>query len=99
MTLRAVSIAFPIIMVAIVAIDYALGSTAEYLNAYEIVRRTFALPTPEVSETYVLGQEAAGRWALAWAWLLWLVESAVATALVMGIIGGARCAIAKLLEV
>ena len=77
-------------MVGIVLVDFALGARAEYLNAYEIVRRTFGLPLPATAETYVLGQEAAGRFSLAWAWALWIAEAAIVAGAFSGLASACR---------
>ncbi len=75
---------WPVAMCAIVLIDYRLGATAEYLNAYEIVRRTFADGLPETSERFLMYQDRLGKCALAVAWLAWAVEAWLASALLVG---------------
>ena len=63
-------------MVAIITIDYLLGPTAEYLNAYEILRRSVPLPLPQVAEGFLLRQET-----LPVGWALSAVEAGVVTVL------------------
>ena len=68
-------IAVAVVMGLIALVDYLLGATAEYLNAYELLRRTLAPGLPQVSERYVIGQQPLGRSALLVGWLLWFVEA------------------------
>lgn len=72
---------YPCVLLTIVVVDYFLGATAEYLNAYEIVRLTFRDSWPATSERYLLGQDTLGRAALAVGWLAYLVEGALVTGL------------------
>ena len=66
-----------LVLIAITTIDYFLGSEAQTLNGYEIIRRTFAMPfgvnLPEVSNTYILFQDETGQFALVWAWALYIL--------------------------
>ena len=66
-----------VVMLVIAAVDYALGVTAEYLNAYEVLRRTVVPDLPLVAERFVWGQASLGRAALPIAWLAWLLEAAI----------------------
>ncbi|MCA9575971.1 MAG: hypothetical protein R3B40_09115 [Polyangiales bacterium] len=72
---------FSLVMVAIITIDYLLGPTAEYLNAYEILRRSVPLPLPQVAEGFLLRQETLGSIALPVGWALFAVEAGVVTVL------------------
>lgn len=69
------------VMLAIAMIDWFLGPTAEYLNAYEIVRRTFLPSLPQSSEQYLFGQERWGAWALLVGWFAWTIEATLAALL------------------
>jgi hypothetical protein len=67
-----------LIAMAIIAIvDYLMGEVAQTLNGYEILRRTFAEPIgislPKVTDSYILLQDRVEPFALAWAWLLYLL--------------------------
>lgn len=66
-------------LVSIVVVDFALGETAEYLNAYEVLRRSlpWPLPLPPTSATAVYGQHTLGAAALALGWGGWFVEGGV----------------------
>lgn len=70
------------VLSAIVGVDYFLGATAEYLNAYEIVRLSFARSLPMTSERYLLGQDRLGSVALGVGWMLYLLEGALVTTLI-----------------
>ena len=72
---------FLLLCFAIVVVDYCLGPVAEYLNAYEILRRSFAPGWPARSARMLWREECLG--ALLWpaAWSLWLLEAALITAL------------------
>ncbi len=72
------------ILLATVLIDWRLGATAEYLNAYELVRRTFASSWPEVSRHFLWGDSRLGHTALAVGWLAFLLEAAFAETLLYG---------------
>ncbi len=69
---------------AIVVIDAWLGPTAEYLNAYEIVRRTFPNTWPEVTPHYLFRGDRLGQAQLAVGWFAFLVEVLLAEGLVYG---------------
>lgn len=69
------------VMVAILVIDYRLGPTAEYLNAHEILRRTFSTALPETSNRFVFAQDRLGRATLLVGWLAWTIEAVMATGL------------------
>ena len=75
-------------MLLIIAIDYRLGPVADSLNAYEIVRRTFRLGLPLVSERFVVGQTRLGAWALPVAWVVWVVEANLGLLILRGLWGG-----------
>jgi|GEM_PF-428827 len=78
---------FCLVMLAMVGVDFLLGATAEYLNAYEVLRRTFDLPLPRCSERFVVGQDALGAAALAWGWLLWSAVALTVTWLIAQLLG------------
>jgi hypothetical protein len=73
----------------ILIVDFYLGPTAEYLNAYEILRRSFAPMLPHTSDRFLLGQDTLGRWTLVVGWLAWGLEALVIEAFLVWI-GGAR---------
>lgn len=73
-------------MLVIAIIDYWLGATAEHINGYEILRRSFAPSLPEVSERYIFGQDFFGRGALAWSWLVWTLEATLAIGVLSGLV-------------
>lgn len=70
-----------IAMVVIAIVDFLMGDAAQTLNGYEILRRTFAepigLPLPKVTDRYILLQDRVEPFALAWAWLLYLLWALV----------------------
>ena len=72
------------VLVAIVVVDCVLGPTAEYLNAYEIVRRSVPVPgLPAVSERFIFQQARWGERALLVAWVAYLVEAALVSGLLV----------------
>ena len=73
---------FALVCGGIVVVDYLLGPVAEYLSAYEILRRSFAPGWPMRSARMLWREETLG--ALVWpaAWSLWLLEAALITALI-----------------
>ncbi len=80
------AIVLPLTMLLIAIIDYRLGATAQHINGYEILRRSFAISWPEVTERYIVGQEYFGRAALPWSWFVWALEASLAIALVSGLV-------------
>ncbi len=70
-----------VVLVAIVLVDYWLGPTAEYLNAYEIVRRTLWAGVPSGSAGFLYRGELFGQFTLPVAWLAFLLEGALVTGL------------------
>ncbi len=62
------------LLVAIVWIDWLLGSAAEYLNAYEVVRRSFATSWPEATDNFIWRSDHLGQGALTVAWVAFLIE-------------------------
>lgn len=72
------------LLVAIALVDWQLGATAEYLNAYEVVRRTWAPCWPEAAQQFVWGESRWGRNALLVAWAAFLVEGLLAELLLYG---------------
>lgn len=70
-----------LVLAVIAVVDYVMGEAAQTLNGYEILRRSVALPLgiplPVVSERYILLQDAVAPFALAWAWLLYLLWALV----------------------
>jgi len=78
------TIAVPLVALLIIAVDFHLGATAEYLNAYEIVRRTFQLPLPFTSDRYLMLQDHLGLWTLPVGWLMFLVEAVLIAGLLFG---------------
>lgn len=68
------------VFIGIVVVDFALGETAEYLQVYEVVRRSLAPGLPERSARFIVGQAWLGAWALPVAWLAAVVEAAVVAA-------------------
>lgn len=75
------ALAYGAVLLAIIAIDRVLGSTAEYLNAWEIVRQTLPGSRSAPSLRFVMCQDALGRAALPVAWLAFCIEGAVVTGL------------------
>lgn len=76
---------YPVTMCIIALIDYFMGEAASTLNGYEIIRLSLpvdlAYAVPSVTHSYIIGQEQMGDWALAWAWLLYLLWAALWSAL------------------
>jgi hypothetical protein len=68
---------FVVATTAIAVVDYNMGEKAAALNGYEILRRTFLAPlgidAPVRSDHYIIKQETFGRFALVWAWCLYLL--------------------------
>jgi len=62
-------------LVVIIVVDYWLGPTAEYLNAYELVRRGLLPSLPQSSERFLFGAERFGSWLWPVAWAAFLVEA------------------------
>jgi hypothetical protein len=81
-------------MIIIALIDFFMGEAASTLNGYEIIRSSLpvglagALPT--VTQNFIIGQEQMGDWALAWAWLLYLLWAALWSVLLCLLIRAAR---------
>lgn len=75
----------PVVLTVIVVVDYWLGPTAEYLNAYEILRLTLAPQLPQTAKTFIVGQQQLGRFALAVGWLAWMAEATAASAVLVGL--------------
>ena len=75
-------------LAVIIVVDFWLGPTAEYLNAYEIVRRGLLPSLPQVSERFLVGAERFGRWLWPTAWVAFLVEAALLTCLFKGALAG-----------
>ena len=69
------------VLIGIVLVDGWLGATAEYLNAYELLRQVLGLAWPARGEHYLLGQARLGALAPALATLAWLTEAAVVSLL------------------
>lgn len=68
-------------MAIIAIVDYLMREAAQTLNAYEILRRTFLEPIgidlPKVTDKFVFLQEQVQPFALAWAWLLYVLWALV----------------------
>lgn len=67
------------VLAAIVVVDLLLGATAEYLNAYELLRQAFGLDWPRRGECFLIGQARLGRMAIGVGLLAWWLEGAVIT--------------------
>lgn len=70
------------VSILVIVVDYILGRTAEYLNAHEIMRRTFTPEKVPTANRYLFCQEYFGPFALLAGWILFLIE-AMAIALVL----------------
>lgn len=81
---------FATVFALIFLVDAALGSRAEYFNAYELVRRSFALPWPLRASTFIWNEEQLGLWAYPLAWLVWLAETAAVTGLLKALCKATR---------
>ena len=72
---------YPVTMFIIALIDYLMGEAASTLNGYEIIRLSLPVDQadvlPSVTHSFIIGQEQMGDWALAWAWLLFLLWTAL----------------------
>ena len=77
-------------LVGIVLVDFGLGATAEYLNAYELVRQSLGLDLPRVADGFVVGQSSLGQLASALAWLAFLAEGALLSSVLTWLAGLAR---------
>ena len=77
-------------LATITLVDYVIGPTAEYLNAYEIIRRTLCPDKVPRTENFLLFQDYLGVMALPIGWLLFFMEGGLFAAIVWGIIRTAR---------
>jgi hypothetical protein len=81
-------------MIIIALIDFFMGDGASTLNGYEIIRSSLpgglADALPSVTQNFIIGQELMGDWALAWAWLLYLLWAALWSVLLCLLIRAAR---------
>lgn len=66
-------------MVAITAVDFVLGPTAEYLNAHALLCAT--VQGAEHCAAFVHGQSSLGRFALPVAWAAYTLEGLVISGL------------------
>jgi hypothetical protein len=84
-SLKTVGLLFLLILIVVAVIDYLMGTSAQALNAYEIIRRSLpeGLGLREVTPVYIIGQERAGDWALAWAWLAYLCWAGLWTVILL----------------
>lgn len=84
-SLKATGLILLFVMMVIAIVDYLMGTSAQALNGYEIIRRSLPdrLGLKEVTPVYILGQEQAGEWALAWAWLAYLCWAGLWTGILL----------------
>lgn len=79
---------------SITVVDYILGPTAEYLNAWEIIRRSFGLNTTlgqsPATEKFLFCQDFFGPLALPAGWVFFFLEGLVIAMIILGIILFAR---------
>jgi hypothetical protein len=75
--MKALFVIWVLVMALIAVVDWFLGPVAEYLNAYEILRRSCAPFLPGSSHRFLLGQDSLGDWALIIGWLAWGLEALV----------------------
>lgn len=72
-------------LVLIAVVDWILGPTAEYLNAWEIVRITFLPDKTTGSTKFLFCQDYLGPWALPMGWIFFLVEGILIALIAYGL--------------
>ena len=70
----------PMVMMALVLIGSSLGDDMPLLNAYELLRSSGVSILPEAGTRYIADQEKLGKAALPAAWMIWVLVSALISA-------------------